>query len=316
MTLQIEGQTVTEGEISDSGRTESQSSPLQASVEAKHSEKSSPSNLSVVRRNPPARNTSRFWFERFLAVIQRQNPSVIDSSFLSQIAPSNEGKLLAQLKFLKVIDDQGKPTELLPLLNLVGDSQMKGFLQMVEESYSDLLSEVKVDKAVPDDIVNYFIRRYAYTRDKAINASKFFLYLADKSSIQTSQELQSFYSEKGVPVSTQNNGSSTVPSAPILSVRSVEKSPRTIARDQRIGLKNGMSMPQKRVHKLLESPAQPVIQATIEIKLDKDTPKEYWDRVLALLGEEKNAEAGDFDSPEEKISGSEIDSSATSETDQ
>ncbi|MFI5421707.1 MAG: hypothetical protein ACHQ1H_12130, partial [Nitrososphaerales archaeon] len=42
------------------------------------------------KRNPPARNTSRFWFERFLAVIQRQNPSVIDASFVSQIAPSNE----------------------------------------------------------------------------------------------------------------------------------------------------------------------------------------------------------------------------------
>ena len=74
---------------------------------------------------------------------------MIDSSFLSQIAPSNEGKLLAQLKFLKVIDDQGKATQLLPLLNLVGDAQKKGFLQMVEESYSDLLNEVKVDKGCP-----------------------------------------------------------------------------------------------------------------------------------------------------------------------
>src|SRR5579872_3571533 len=64
------------------------------------------------KRNPPARNTSRFWFERFLSVIQRQNPSVIDSAFLKQIAPSNEGKLLAQLKFLRVIDEQGRPTPL------------------------------------------------------------------------------------------------------------------------------------------------------------------------------------------------------------
>jgi len=29
----------------------------------------------------------------------------------------------------------------------------------------------------------------------------------------------------------------------------------------------------------------PSIQALINIRLDKDTPKEYWDRVLALLGE-------------------------------
>src|ERR1700730_6792210 len=79
------------------------------------------------RRNPPARNTSRFWFERFLAVIQRQNPSIIDASFVSQIAPSNEGKLLAQLKFLHVVDEQGKPTALLSKLNMVGDEQKKAF---------------------------------------------------------------------------------------------------------------------------------------------------------------------------------------------
>src|SRR5579884_2531730 len=86
------------------------------------------------KRNPPARNTSRFWFERFLAVIQRQNPSIIDASFISQIAPSNEGKLLAQLKFLHVIDEQGKPTELLPMLNMVGEEQKRGFLQIVKDS--------------------------------------------------------------------------------------------------------------------------------------------------------------------------------------
>ena len=38
------------------------------------------------------------------------------------------------------------------------------------------------------------------------------------------------------------------------------------------------------------SEEQPVIQATISIKLDKDTPKEYWDRVLALLGERKSVD--------------------------
>ena len=276
------------------------------------------SNSSTGRRNPPARNTSRFWFERFLAVIQRQNPSVIDSSFLSQIAPSNEGKLLAQLKFLKVIDDEGKATQLLPLLNLVGDAQKKGFHHMVEESYSDLLNEVKVDKAVPDDIVNYFIRKYTYTRDKAVNASKFFLYLADKSSIQVSRELQSFYNEKSVLASTQGNGgSSTVPSTPILSGRSVEESPRIIVRQQRIGQKNGVSLSQKRGHNklLLDTPVQPAIQAMIEIRLDKDTPREYWYRVLALLGEERNAEASTFDSSDGKIEGSEIDTTTTTETD-
>src|SRR5487761_808499 len=147
------------------------------------------------RRNPPARNTSRFWFERFLAVIQRQNPSVIDSVFLSQIAPSNEGKLLAQLKFLHVIDEQGKATKNLPMLNMVGEEQKRGFQEITRESYADLFNEVKIERAVPDDVVNFFIRKYSFTRDKAVNASKFFLYLAEKGGVDVSEDLSAFLNE-------------------------------------------------------------------------------------------------------------------------
>ena len=47
-----------------------------------------------------------------------------------------------------------------------------------------------------------------------------------------------------------------------------------------------------------------MIQATINIKLDKDTPKEYWDRVFSLLGERKvefdlNAEGKTEDTEEQ-----------------
>jgi hypothetical protein len=233
------------------------------------------------KRNPPARNTSRFWFERFLAIIQRQNPSVIDAAFLSQIAPSNEGKLLSQLKYLKVIDEQGKPTTLLPLLNLVGDAQKKGFQQMVEESYSELLSEVKVEKAVADDLVNFFIRKYSYTRDKATYASKFFLYLAEKGSLQLSSELASFLAEK----SSANNNSAGPASASGVAVRSAAERPaRNLPKIANPMTKSAQSS------KLFAN-TQSNVQATIEIKLDKDTPREYWDRVLALLGESRNEDA-------------------------
>lgn len=232
------------------------------------------------KRNPPARNTSRFWFERFLAIIQRQNPSVIDTAFLSQIAPSNEGKLLSQLKYLKVIDEQGKPTTLLSLLNLVGEEQKKGFQQMVEESYSELLSEVKIERAVADDLVNFFIRKYAYTRDKAMYASKFFLYLAEKGSLQLSSELATFLAEKS---STNNNGASSTSTASTASIRSAAERPARILPKISVSALRGTQSSSK----ILPS-VQSNVQATIEIKLDKDTPREYWDRVLALLGESRN----------------------------
>ncbi len=237
--------------------------------------------ISNGRRNPPARNTSRFWFERFLAVIQRQNPAVIDSSFLSQIAPNNEGKLLAQLKFLRLIDEEGKGTALLSMLNMVGEEQRKGFQKMIRESYAELMSEVMIEKAVPDDAINFFIRRYAFTRDKAINATKFFLYLAEKGSLPVSPEFSSLLTEKS------SNGSSQIsPSiaaiSPSLPRLATEKMPRT----GRASLTNA----QKKVRREFEGDSTSVIQTVINITLDKDTPHEYWDRILALIGEGKNNE--------------------------
>ncbi|MGH2639044.1 MAG: hypothetical protein ACRDF4_07170 [Rhabdochlamydiaceae bacterium] len=243
------------------------------------------------RRNPPARNTSRFWFERFLSVIQRQNPSTIDATFLSQIAPSNEGKLLAQLKFLHVIDDQGKPTRLLPMLNMVGDEHKKAFQEIARGSYQDLFTELKLERAVPDDLINFFIRKHVFTRDKAINAAKFFLYLAEKGSVLVSSELGGLLSEK------VSNGQNAGASGQQLSDKVIARSPpreqrsiTTQARQQMLQKRKDSRAPAEEVERD-ESTAEPSIRATITITLDKDTPKEYWDRVLALLGEKSASES-------------------------
>jgi len=238
------------------------------------------------RRNPPARNTSRFWFERFLSVIQRQNPSVIDASFLSQIAPSNEGKLLAQLKFLHVVDDKGIPTQVLQMLNMVGEEQKKAFQEIAQESYKELFGEVKIDKALPDDLVNFFIRKYAFSRDKAINAAKFFLYLTEKGGIHVSEELTGFLSEKTVSSQSQNGGNQ------LGATKTIERSAvRSIQREIRapsISLQTRQLSQRRKISSEVPlARGESVIQAVISIKLDKDTPREYWDRVLALLGEKK-----------------------------
>ena len=245
---------------------------------------------SQTKRNPPARNTSRFWFERFLAVIQRQNPTAIDISFLSQIAPSNEGKLLAQLKFLRVIDDQGKPTKVLPMLNMVGEEQKRAFREIANDAYQELLSEVKIDKAVPDDLVNFFIRKYSFTRDKGVNAAKFFLYLAEKGGVQVSSDLGSFLTEKS-SIASQPSGVSITPGTKLADRQGV----RIQGKEARNSALNLSRQSNHRRSRLTGFEDRSPIQAIININLEKDTPREYWDRVLALLGERQQAE----DSPAE-----------------
>jgi hypothetical protein len=237
------------------------------------------------KRNPPARNTSRFWFERFLAVIQRQNPSIIDAAFVGQIAPSNEGKLLAQLKFLSVIDEQGKPTRLLPLLNMVGDEQKKAFREITNSAYMDLQAEVKMDKAVSDDLVNFFIRKYGFTRDKAVNAAKFYLYLAEKGGIAVSEELGSFLTEKA-PNSAQPSSIASV--TPRIFEKSITRSQGRETKSLNASVLSRQNHTRKLRTSELEERAP--IQEVINIKLEKDTPKEYWDRVLALLGEKQTVD--------------------------
>ncbi|HYB02962.1 MAG TPA: DUF5343 domain-containing protein, partial [Nitrososphaerales archaeon] len=255
----------------------------QSSIFEDNSRKTS-SNLQN-KRNPPARNTSRFWFERFLAVIQRQNPLIIDVAFVGQIAPSNEGKLLAQLKFLGVIDEQGKPTRLLPMLNMVGEEQKKAFREISNSAYMDLQTEVKVDKAVPDDLVNFFIRKYGFTRDKAINAARFYMYLAEKGGIAVSEELGSFLTEK-TPGPTVSNGIASV--VPRISERPIARSQGRETKSLNSPVSGRQN--HNRKFRSTELEERSPIQAVINIKLEKDTPKEYWDRVLALLGEKQLAD--------------------------
>jgi hypothetical protein len=248
-----------------------------------------PRNQNGARRNPPARNTSRFWFERFLSVIQRQNPTVIDTSFLSQVAPNNEGKLLAQLKFLHVIDEEGRPTELLSMLNMVGAEQKKGFQRMIRESYGELTSEIVIEKAVPDDLVNFFIRHYAFTRDKAISAAKFFIYLAERGSVTVSPELSSLLTEKGANVVTPQTSATGTTTTPSLLNSVVQRvgNERALGRSLREA-RTYSTNAQRKSRRDLESAQPRTIQTLINITLDKDTPQEYWDRVLALIGENKS----------------------------
>jgi Family of unknown function (DUF5343) len=278
--VRIPKMTISQFEAEGSSAAEQQSVILEEVTK-----RTSPTNSVQSKRNPPARNTSRFWFERFLAVIQRQNPSVIDASFLSQIAPSNEGKLLAQLKFLGVIDEQGKPTRVLPLLNMVGDEQKKAFQEISKEAYRDLQAEVKMEKAVPDDLVNFFIRKYGFTRDKGINAAKFYLYLVEKSDLPISSELATFLSEKSVGISQVGNSSTGSPTRG--AEKPISRIPTREIRASSI-LSNRPNQQRKlRSRGIDTDDEKSPIQAIINIKLEKDTPKEYWDRVLALLGEKQ-----------------------------
>ena len=150
-----------------------------------------------------------FGSKDFLRSFRGKIPSIIDAAFLGQIAPSNEGKLLAQLKFLSVIDEQGKPTRLLPLLNMVGEEQKKAFREIANSATWICKLKSRWTKQFRTILVNFFIRKYGFTRDKAVNAARFYLYLAEKGGVAVSEELGSFLTERA-PNPAQSNGMAPV----------------------------------------------------------------------------------------------------------
>jgi hypothetical protein len=196
------------------------------------------------------------WMERFFDVIQRINPQIVDNDFLASIAKGNEGKVLSALRFLNIIDSKGKPTPHFPNLRLVGERRKQSLKEMVNEAYGDLIKEVDTSVATRDDLVNYFVRTCSYNQNQADRATNLFTYLAREAGLTLSEE-------------------------------AISSAPAPTPRD-RPDEKRRYSEQSQRTKVTNRKPATTSVQTIVNIHLDKDTPKELWDRVLKILGEDED----------------------------
>jgi len=131
------------------------------------------------------------WYEDFFELIQRRKVDKVDSEFLklSNIAAGNEYKVIFGLRFLGLIDENGNATDKLKGLMVVGEEFNKNLEKVVKEAYSDLFSKVNLEKALPQDLINYFIRQYGMAISTAKEARRIFVFLAQKANIPISEEL-------------------------------------------------------------------------------------------------------------------------------
>lgn len=137
---------------------------------------------------------SPIWYEKFLDLVQLQKPDKVDASFLNTngIATGNELKVITGLRFLGLISAEGIPTDKLDSLRVVGDEFKKNLSAIVNEAYAELKSKLFVDKAKPENLVNYFVTKYGMGGRLAEKAAKVFVFLCTESGIPISQELQSW----------------------------------------------------------------------------------------------------------------------------
>ncbi|MDO8674344.1 MAG: DUF5343 domain-containing protein [Dehalococcoidia bacterium] len=156
-----------------------------------------------------------------LQLLQRLSPSLVDEALLraNKVAPNNEYKVVGALRFLDLIDDEGKPTEKSRLLKTRGATYMLNLQELVRQAYSDLFKQIALRQATRDQIYNYFVTEARMGGEMAVKAMRFFIELCRLSGFETSAELQGGRAPKSASPRTAQPRAKKAPSYPAVSTR-------------------------------------------------------------------------------------------------
>jgi len=138
------------------------------------------------------------WYEKFFGLIRSKSWEKIDTTIIEAniIRGPNATMLFNGLRFLGLVEENGRTTQKLENLRVRGEEFKKNLKKVVEEAYVDLMKTVALEQAQPEHVLNYFMRTYEYGEAAAQQAMKIFLHLAQEAGILLSQDLISAKTEK------------------------------------------------------------------------------------------------------------------------
>ncbi|MEE8471468.1 MAG: DUF5343 domain-containing protein [Dehalococcoidia bacterium] len=125
-----------------------------------------------------------------LQMLRRMTPSRIDSDFLrvSKIAPGNEYKVVGALRFMRLIDDDGRPTESSRLLKTKGPTYTLALQDIVRSAYSGVFRVLRPNEITRDGIYNYFVTEGSLGAEMATKATRFLLKLCRLAEIEIASD--------------------------------------------------------------------------------------------------------------------------------
>ncbi|MFO8101028.1 MAG: DUF5343 domain-containing protein [Dehalococcoidia bacterium] len=152
-----------------------------------------------------------------LQLMRKSTPPRIDGNFLrlNKVAPGNEYKVIGALRFLGVIDDEGKPTEKSRLLKTKGQVFNNALQEIVKEAYRDVFEMMNGNGCTHDDMFNYFVTKHDLGPEMAAKTTRFFLQLCQMAEI----DLGIRGKEKQAPVKKSPNGRQKQDKGPFLQVQ-------------------------------------------------------------------------------------------------
>jgi len=132
------------------------------------------------------------WYKDFLDIASRQKITKVDKAFLSSysIAPGVEYKVINGLEFLGLIEEHGNAAQTLFEISMAGDEGIKNLEKLIHNSYAIIFDEIDIQKAIFDDIVNKFMRKYGISKTSATESAKIFIFLLDLAKIPISESLK------------------------------------------------------------------------------------------------------------------------------
>lgn len=120
-----------------------------------------------------------------LRLLERITPAKVDTQLLraNGIAPGNEYKVVGALRFLELIDDDGRPTEKCRLLKTQGPPHTLALQQIIRGAYRDLFSRLSPHQTTREAIYNYFVSQMDMGAEMASKATRFLVGLCDLAEI-------------------------------------------------------------------------------------------------------------------------------------
>jgi len=110
-------------------------------------------------------------------------PKKVDAGLLLDygVSKGNVFALRSALKFLGLIDNQGKPTPAFNSLQVMGEEFVSNLREVVNTAYADLFARLDVSRDSREHIRNYFARNYSPSQSE--KATTLFLDLCKEASI-------------------------------------------------------------------------------------------------------------------------------------
>jgi hypothetical protein len=138
---------------------------------------------------PPHTNTT--WYAKFFDKIQKKDFERFDKEIIqiNIIGGVNAGRMFKELRFLGLVEEDGKVTDDFKSLRRFGDEFSQNLKKIVEKSYSLLFEKVAIESASNETLLNFFVKCYGFGETIAKRAIKIFIYLCQRAGITLPEQL-------------------------------------------------------------------------------------------------------------------------------